>query len=239
MRELSECKKEIFDRSEKKIKERRKRRAHIMEFCIPLCVIVIVSAFVFPNIIKNQQTEGILNENAEETDGGLKDEINCAPDGETVPETELSGTQENCPDSDRGENIEEALFIGKYENFSFYIEWGKDGRFSYDGRTEIFEKDGKEKKIFLTEDEKIQIYRMFKELDSFVHLETYVPKSGSDTESYKETLVLTVGNGKYDITKRSENINDEFLNSLSESDFKYFDTCITLENIILKASDRQ
>lgn len=235
MRELSECKKEIFDRSEKKIKERRKRRAHIMEFCIPLCVIVIVSAFVFPNIIKNQQTEGILNENAEETDNDLKDEINI----ETAPETELSGTQENCPDSDRGENAETDMFIGKYENFSFYIEWGKGGRFSYDGRTEIFRKDGKEEKISLTEDEKIQIYRMFRELDSFVHLETYVPKSGSQTSSYKETLVLTVGNGNYDITKRSENINDEFLNSLSEADFKYFDTCKTLENIILKASDRQ
>ena len=51
MRNLNECQAEVFRRSEKRIKERRQRRNHILMACIPpvLCI-VILGAFLFPNV---------------------------------------------------------------------------------------------------------------------------------------------------------------------------------------------
>lgn len=49
MRELNECTAEVFRRSEKRIKERRKRRSHILVWCIPLALCVaVLGAAVFP-----------------------------------------------------------------------------------------------------------------------------------------------------------------------------------------------
>lgn len=40
MRDLNECKAEVFRRSEQRIKERKKRRNRIAAVCIPLCLVV-------------------------------------------------------------------------------------------------------------------------------------------------------------------------------------------------------
>lgn len=49
MRDLNECQAEVFRRSEKRIKERKQRRKHILMACIPLVLcITMFSAFVLP-----------------------------------------------------------------------------------------------------------------------------------------------------------------------------------------------
>lgn len=51
MRELHECQAEVFRRSEKRIKERKQRRNHILMACVPLVLcITIFGAFVFPGM---------------------------------------------------------------------------------------------------------------------------------------------------------------------------------------------
>lgn len=51
MRNLNECQAEVFRRSEKRIKERKQRRNHILMACIPLVLcITIFGAFVFPGM---------------------------------------------------------------------------------------------------------------------------------------------------------------------------------------------
>lgn len=59
MRELNECTAEVFRRSEKRIKERKKNRNRILAFCIPLCLIVAVfSVMVRPAMrTKNEAAE--------------------------------------------------------------------------------------------------------------------------------------------------------------------------------------
>ena len=42
MRELNECTAEVFRRSEKRIKERRRNRIRILAFCIPCCLVLTV-----------------------------------------------------------------------------------------------------------------------------------------------------------------------------------------------------
>lgn len=52
MREINECTAEVFRRSEKRIKERRKKRNRILALGIPLCLIVTVfSAIILPEMM--------------------------------------------------------------------------------------------------------------------------------------------------------------------------------------------
>ena len=51
MRELHECQAEVFRRSEKRIKERKQRRNHMLMACIPLVLcLTIFGAFLFPQM---------------------------------------------------------------------------------------------------------------------------------------------------------------------------------------------
>ena len=51
MRELHECQAEVFRRSEKRIKERKQRRNHILMACIPLVLCVTIFGGLFlPNL---------------------------------------------------------------------------------------------------------------------------------------------------------------------------------------------
>lgn len=52
MRELNECKAEVFRRSDNRIKERRRNRNRILAMCIPLClVLTIFSVMMLPGML--------------------------------------------------------------------------------------------------------------------------------------------------------------------------------------------
>ena len=52
MRELNECKAEVFRRSEKRIKERKRKRNQILALCIPLCLIITIwSVTILPAML--------------------------------------------------------------------------------------------------------------------------------------------------------------------------------------------
>ncbi len=79
MREINECTAEVFRRSEKIIKQRKKRRQHILMACIPLVLcITVFSAFVLPAMMpagstdknaapesSNEQFSGVMGEDGE------------------------------------------------------------------------------------------------------------------------------------------------------------------------------
>lgn len=60
MRDLSECKEEIFRRSESRIRQRRKRRISIAVSCIPVCLCLsLYSALILPSMMPaNQSSPG-------------------------------------------------------------------------------------------------------------------------------------------------------------------------------------
>lgn len=63
MRELHECQAEVFRRSEKRIKERKKRRNHMLMACIPLVLcITLFGAFLFPQMNDFKQAPESSNE---------------------------------------------------------------------------------------------------------------------------------------------------------------------------------
>lgn len=65
MRELNECKAEVFRRSENRIKERRKNRNRVLACCISLCLIItLCSVTIFPAMIPagTENASGDANE---------------------------------------------------------------------------------------------------------------------------------------------------------------------------------
>lgn len=70
MREINECTAEVFRRSEKRIKERKRNRNRILAFCVPLCLIVTVwSVMILPAMLPaSKSNDGA--ENFMDTAGG-------------------------------------------------------------------------------------------------------------------------------------------------------------------------
>ena len=65
MRDLNECTEEVFRRSEKKIKERRKKRNRILALCIPLCLIVTVcSVMILPSMRTKSDNSEMVGESS-------------------------------------------------------------------------------------------------------------------------------------------------------------------------------
>lgn len=63
MREINECTAEVFRRSEKRIKERKRNRKRILAFCIPLCLIVTVwSIMILPAIMPANKSDNNAGE---------------------------------------------------------------------------------------------------------------------------------------------------------------------------------
>ncbi len=58
MREIKECTAEVFRRSEKRIKERKRNRNRILAMCIPLCLILTVFSFsILPEMMPKDNAE--------------------------------------------------------------------------------------------------------------------------------------------------------------------------------------
>lgn len=58
MRDLKECQAEVFRRSEKRIKERKRRRNHILMVCVPVVLCIsLYSAFVLPNRMNTESSD--------------------------------------------------------------------------------------------------------------------------------------------------------------------------------------
>ena len=67
MREIDECKAEVFRRSQKRIKERKKKLNHILSLCIPLFLVVTVcSVMIMPEMMPKKAVknaaEGVIED---------------------------------------------------------------------------------------------------------------------------------------------------------------------------------
>lgn len=72
MRDLNKCQAEVFRRSEKRTKERKQRRKHILMACIPLVLcITIFGAFIMPNLGFISSTDQQAPESSNEQFSGI------------------------------------------------------------------------------------------------------------------------------------------------------------------------
>lgn len=78
MRELDECKAEVFRRSENRRKERKKRRNRVIAWCIPLCLLVALWSVASPPATNGGNYDGAIEITSGST-GGCKEETTNTP----------------------------------------------------------------------------------------------------------------------------------------------------------------
>lgn len=77
MRELNECRAEIFRRSEKRIRDRKRRRALVTAVCIPLCLMLTVLPFVLPPSMSPNSEDGAAEGTDEMTEINVQESFVC------------------------------------------------------------------------------------------------------------------------------------------------------------------
>lgn len=100
MKDLNECQAEVFRRSEKRIRQRKQRRNHILMACIPLVLcITIFSAFLFQGVTPESPRDPGSTEAAM---GGLTQDgcesLSCPIARITVAGLDFSQTHTNTSD---------------------------------------------------------------------------------------------------------------------------------------------
>ena len=100
MRDFEERKAEVFRRSEKRIKERKARRNHILMDCVPLVLcLTILGTFLFPGEVSKDSGNPLSHESAM---GGLTEEryesLTCPIAEITVTGSDFSQSYTNAAD---------------------------------------------------------------------------------------------------------------------------------------------
>lgn len=173
MRELNECTAEVFRRSEKRIKKRRRTRKRVLAVCIPLCLIFTLSSVV---ILPAMMPVGIDKESS-------------------VQELAESFASNICEDLDALAGFEE---LGSFDSFSFSLTWGCYGISAYDSKTGKLVKttDAANPEDYvttyqLTAEQKQKIYDLILNLNVVSYPDTYNPNKDM-VSSPSMTLILSV-----------------------------------------------
>jgi len=183
MRDLNECKAEIFIRSEKRIKERRNAGKSI----VSLCLVILFVSLVIPTTMLRFE----MSQEGKNADGVKADSIKS------------DGGKDGC-DGDP------AAFL---DGFSFSLTWGCYGISSYDSETGklVKTKDATNPEdyittYYLTNDQKQKIYDLISDLDVTAYPDTYDPHPRGFASKPSMTLILSVKNGTVKKTITAEDI---------------------------------
>lgn len=101
MRDLEDCKAEVFRRSDERIKERKRTRNRVLACCIPLCLLLVAGAFYIRPLMEPVDELGGLNAGGttipDRVLGGLESELygdageyTCVKITDGTGETEMS-----------------------------------------------------------------------------------------------------------------------------------------------------
>ena len=220
MRELNECKAEVFRRSDNRIKERRRSRNRILALCVPLClVLTIFSVMMLPGMLpagmdKAPEADDLLG-NA--TSGDRGDPGNNKEDG--------NGDMDGAVNTDVPDNL------------SFSLTWNTYGISSYDSATGKLVKttDATNPEDYVTTlqldgTQLFEIWELLWELDIETYPDEYNPHGGL-ASSPSMTLILTLREGDKVKTVRAEDIALSY-ESDDPKGQKFLDTCKAIRDIL-------
>jgi len=188
MRELNECKAEIFRRSEKRIAQGKKRRNRIIALCVPLCILVSLwSVFILPAMMPAGSD---MVENEEE-----------------IPDFDGADISNKGDFSSVGNDS-----LGSFESFNFSLTWNNYGISSYNSETGelVKTKDATNPgeyitEYYLTKLQKQEIFNLISDLDITSYPDYYNPNENLKT-SPTMTLILYVKTDKIQKTVTAEDI---------------------------------
>ena len=224
MRDLNECKAEVFRRSDNRIKERRRYLSRILTSCIPLCLILTVfSVTILPAMMPAGKDyapgEGAQIENKDEGNTGALGGKKPGYDGEN-----------DCMEDVANPNVP--------ENLSFSLTWNTYGISSYDSATGVLvkTKDATNPEDYVTTlqldgTQLVAIWELLWELNIETYPDEYDPQGGNLSSDPSMTLILTLREGDKVKTVRAENIALSY-ESDDPKGQKFLDTCKGIRDIL-------
>ena len=212
MRELNECKAEVFRRSDNRIKERRRKINRVLALCVPLCLILtIFSVTILPVMMP------------------------AGSDKATGEEGYMDGTKHEGND-DNGD-MDGAVNTVMPDNLSFSLTWNTYGISSYDSATGKLVKttDATNPEDYVTTlqldgTQLFAIWELLWELDIETYPDEYNPHGGL-ASSPSMTLILTLREGDKVKTVRAEDIALSY-ESDDPKGQKFLDTCKAIRDIL-------
>lgn len=212
MRELNECKAEVFRRSDNRIKERRRKINRVLALCVPLCLILtIFSVTILPAMMPT------------------------GSDKATGEEGYMDGTKHEGND-DNGD-MDGAVNTDVPDNLSFSLTWNTYGISSYDSATGKLVKttDATNPEDYVTTlqldgTQLFAIWELLWELDIETYPDEYNPHGGL-ASSPSMTLILTLREGDKVKTVRAEDIALSY-ESDDPKGQKFLDTCKAIRDIL-------
>ena len=213
MRELNECKAEVFRRSDNRIKERRRKFNRVLALCVPLCLILtIFSVTILPAMMP------------------------AGSDKAAGEEGYMDGTKHEGND-DNGD-MDGAVNADMPDNLSFSLTWNTYGISSYDSATGKLVKttDATNPEDYVTTlqldgTQLFEIWELLWELDIETYPDEYDPQGGELSSDPSMTLILTLREGDKVKTVRAENIALSY-ESDDPKGQKFLDTCKGIRDIL-------
>ena len=214
MRELNDCTAEVFRRSEKRIKERRRMRKRVLAVCIPLCLIITIgSVAILPEMMSAK--------------------VDKASDiAELLSETFTTSGNES--DSEGVDSI---------DSFSFSLTWGCYGISSYDSETGKLVKttDATKPEDYvttyqLTTEQKQKIYDLIMNLNVTDYPDTYNPHRNGLASSPSMTLILSVKTDTVQKTITAEDIAYTYTADNSKGK-KFLNVCKAIQDILTSTEE--
>ena len=220
MRELNECKAEVFRRSDNRIKERRRKFNRVLALCVPLCLILtIFSITILPAMMPagKDMAPGADGLSGSATSGDRGDQDNNKEDG--------NGDMDGAVNTDVPDNL------------SFSLTWNTYGISSYDSATGKLVKttDATNPEDYVTTlqldgTQLFAIWELLWELDIETYPDEYNPHGGL-ASSPSMTLILTLREGDKVKTVRAEDIALSY-ESDDPKGQKFLDTCKAIRDIL-------
>lgn len=209
LRDLDECKAEVFRRSQKRIEKRRTLRNRALMLCVPLCLAVVM-CLAYP--LRGGHGQGAQAAAGGAVSGGAWETANQTPG-------------------------EKAGSLGTLDSFSFSLTWGCNGVSSYDSETGRLVKttdathpEDYVTTYFLTEEEKERIYSDLSGLDLTAYPDRYDPNEGLSSAP-SMTLILSVRTDTVRKTITAEEIACTY-ESADPAGQKFLTVCKSIEDIL-------
>lgn len=220
MRELNECTAEVFRRSEKRIKERRRTRNRVLICCIPLCLIITIwSVTILPGIAPL-----------------TIDKANSAEEFEADNESNA------CEYFDGSTDFKG---LGSINSFTFSLTWDCYGISSYDSKTGKLVKTKHATNpadyittYQLTTEQKQKIYDLILNLNVTDYPDVYNPHTNGLESSPSMTLILSVNTDTVQKTITAADIALTYEADNREGQ-KFLSVCKAIQDILTSTEEWQ
>lgn len=217
MRDLNECKAEVFRRSENRIKVRRRRRKKALSLCMPLCL----CAILFVTTLPARQDR---NTNAEQS---------------TVHSTAGSNVGIHT-DECTLENFSFSLTWGAYGISSYDSETGVLVKANQDTAVKPASKPSNAlaytTNYQLSPAQEEKIFQLIKELDINAYPNVYNPHQEGLTSSPSMTLILTVRAGGKEKTVTAANIAMTFASQDAKGQ-EFLSVCKAIRDVLMETEE--